>query len=126
MPVLAVPFEVGTLDGLAAVFGLGGLAVVIERADLDRLAVVGALDAPANATAPVVPAITAAAAMPPTTTRLVMLLSSTLALMTDPARGADGVSPARHGEHRSTCSAVTAAEQRLLVRCHARSERGVR
>jgi hypothetical protein len=65
MPVLAVPFEVGAFDGLVAVFGLGGLAVVIERAAFDGLGVVGALDGRANATAPVVPAITAAAAMPP-------------------------------------------------------------
>jgi hypothetical protein len=127
-PGLAFPFGLSAFDRLAVVFGVGapdGLAVVIEGGALDERAVVievGALDGPANATAPVVPAITVAAAMPPTTTRLVMLLLSTmLAPTTDPARGADGVGPARPGEHRSTRSAVTAAEQRLLVRCHAMS-----
>ncbi len=44
--------------------------------------------------------------------------------LTDLVVRGGGVGPARRGDHRSTRSDMTPAEQRLLVRCHCRSERG--
>src|SRR5690348_1699678 len=98
-----------------------GLAVVLGVGALDG---VSTFDGPATATAPVVPAITAAATMPPITTRLAMvLLPRCSGLVTGPTGPWRRCWPARHGEYRSTRSDVTSAEQRLLSRCHSRSER---